>query len=201
MDTDLPCWWELVRSRDSSTMAEGGTILFLWMAAVMIIRWATPSQAIWLSLPSSGTKCVSQEIYGSVVVMLDYSLVFDGGDDSSQPTTISARVLSSSPWLFHVLRTNLIAAPFLLVLEAEFLPSWLLENWEWISLMRKRVQVLKLLRFCDFAFSTSIKSFSFLLCTRIMESCASCYAQFADNHLCYPSSLNSLSSSRKIFTS
>lgn len=75
-------------------MAESGIML---LAATMImIWWATPSQAIWLSLPSSGTKCVSEEIHNNVVVLLDYSLVLGGDDDPSHPTTISVRV--SSPY-------------------------------------------------------------------------------------------------------
>ncbi|WKA09456.1 hypothetical protein VitviT2T_027101 [Vitis vinifera] len=70
-------------------MAESGIML---LAATMImIWWATPSQAIWLSLPSSGTKCVSEEIHNNVVVLLDYSLVLGGDDDPSHPTTISVR--------------------------------------------------------------------------------------------------------------
>ncbi|RVX22553.1 Transmembrane emp24 domain-containing protein p24delta5 [Vitis vinifera] len=72
-------------------MAESGIML---LAATMImIWWATPSQAIWLSLPSSGTKCVSEEIHNNVVVLLDYSLVLGGDDDPSHPTTISVRGL------------------------------------------------------------------------------------------------------------
>lgn len=63
---------------------------------MIMIWWATPSQAIWLSLPSSGTKCVSEEIHNNVVVLLDYSLVLGGDDDPSHPTTISVRV--SSPY-------------------------------------------------------------------------------------------------------
>ncbi|KAJ9673657.1 hypothetical protein PVL29_023299 [Vitis rotundifolia] len=75
-------------------MAESGIML---LAATMIMMWwATPSQAIWLSLPSSGTKCVSEEIHNNVVVLLDYSLVLGGDDDPSHPTTISVRV--SSPY-------------------------------------------------------------------------------------------------------
>ncbi|XP_034675974.1 transmembrane emp24 domain-containing protein p24delta5-like [Vitis riparia] len=75
-------------------MAESAIML---LAATMImIWWATPSQAIWLSLPSSGTKCVSEEIHNNVVVLLDYSLVLGGDDDPSHPTTISVRV--SSPY-------------------------------------------------------------------------------------------------------
>ncbi|RVW17656.1 Transmembrane emp24 domain-containing protein p24delta3 [Vitis vinifera] len=88
-------------------MAESGIML---LAATMImIWWATPSQAIWLSLPSSGTKCVSEEIHNNVVVLLDYSLVLGGDDDPSHPTTISVRVLPKFHSLFHVPYMNWIA--------------------------------------------------------------------------------------------
>ncbi|CBI19041.3 unnamed protein product, partial [Vitis vinifera] len=91
---ELPENTRLNEACESSTMAESGIML---LAATMImIWWATPSQAIWLSLPSSGTKCVSEEIHNNVVVLLDYSLVLGGDDDPSHPTTISVRV--SSPY-------------------------------------------------------------------------------------------------------
>ena len=81
----------------------------LLAATMIMIWWATPSQAIWLSLPSSGTKCVSEEIHNNVVVLLDYSLVLGGDDDPSHPTTISVRVLPKFYSLFHVPYMNWIA--------------------------------------------------------------------------------------------
>ncbi|KAL6515170.1 hypothetical protein OROHE_018802 [Orobanche hederae] len=50
------------------------------------------SGAIWLSLPASGTKCVSEEIQSNVVVLADYVVI---SDDHVHPTpTISAKVTS-----------------------------------------------------------------------------------------------------------
>ncbi|KAL6545757.1 hypothetical protein OROGR_009631 [Orobanche gracilis] len=50
------------------------------------------SGAIWLSLPASGTKCVSEEIQSNVVVLADYVVITD---DHVHPTpTISAKVTS-----------------------------------------------------------------------------------------------------------
>ena len=47
--------------------------------------------AIWLTLPSTGTKCVSEEIQNNVVVLADYVVV---SDDPSQLTpTIAVKVL------------------------------------------------------------------------------------------------------------
>lgn len=49
-------------------------------------------EAIWLSLPASGTKCVSEEIQNNVVVLADYVVI---SDDHVHPTpTISAKVTS-----------------------------------------------------------------------------------------------------------
>ena len=46
--------------------------------------------AVWLSLPASGTKCVSEEIHNNVVVLADYVVI---SDDHSHPTpTISTMV-------------------------------------------------------------------------------------------------------------
>ncbi|GAB4848149.1 hypothetical protein Ancab_002815 [Ancistrocladus abbreviatus] len=50
------------------------------------------AQAIWLNIPSSGTKCVSEEIQNNVVVLADYYVVSE--DDSSQEPTISVKVTS-----------------------------------------------------------------------------------------------------------
>ncbi|XP_011087766.1 transmembrane emp24 domain-containing protein p24delta3-like [Sesamum indicum] len=49
-------------------------------------------QAVWLSLPASGTKCVSEEIQNNVVVLADYVVI---SDDHAHPIpTISAKVTS-----------------------------------------------------------------------------------------------------------
>ncbi|KAL0384557.1 UNVERIFIED_CONTAM: Transmembrane emp24 domain-containing protein p24delta3 [Sesamum radiatum] len=50
------------------------------------------SEAVWLSLPASGTKCVSEEIQNNVVVLADYVVI---SDDHIHPIpTISAKVTS-----------------------------------------------------------------------------------------------------------
>ncbi|CAI0375508.1 unnamed protein product [Linum tenue] len=45
---------------------------------------APVTEAIWLNLPPSGTKCVSEELHNNVVVLADYVVVSD--DHSSAPT-------------------------------------------------------------------------------------------------------------------
>lgn len=56
--------------------------------------WATNfwqlGMSIWLNLPSSGTKCVSEEIQTNVVVLADYYVISD--DQTSLEATISVKV-------------------------------------------------------------------------------------------------------------
>jgi len=49
------------------------------------------TKAIWLSIPSSGTKCVSQDIQTHVVVLANYYVVADNIEGHPLPT-ISAKV-------------------------------------------------------------------------------------------------------------
>lgn len=51
------------------------------------------TKAIWLSIPSSGTKCVSQDIQTHVVVLANYYVVADNIQGHPLPT-ISAKVTS-----------------------------------------------------------------------------------------------------------
>ncbi|CAO2828377.1 unnamed protein product [Amaranthus hypochondriacus] len=48
--------------------------------------------SIWLNLPASGTKCVSEEIQTNVVVLADYYVISD--DPTSYEPTISVKVTS-----------------------------------------------------------------------------------------------------------
>ncbi|KAB2023879.1 hypothetical protein Goshw_025500 [Gossypium schwendimanii] len=50
------------------------------------------AEAIWLTIPSSGTKCVSEEIQSNVVVLGDYYVIDENNPDHIP--TISARVTS-----------------------------------------------------------------------------------------------------------
>ncbi|KAK6257494.1 hypothetical protein QUC31_000953 [Theobroma cacao] len=49
-------------------------------------------EAIWLTIPSSGTKCVSEEIQSNVVVLADYNVIDENNPDHIP--TVSARVTS-----------------------------------------------------------------------------------------------------------
>ncbi|TQD87978.1 hypothetical protein C1H46_026476 [Malus baccata] len=57
-------------------------------AILLVLCLARTGQAIWVTLPSSGTKCVSEEIQNNVVVLADYVVI---PDDHSHSPTISAK--------------------------------------------------------------------------------------------------------------
>ena len=61
------------------------TLLFLFFIA--------ESHAIWLTIPTSGTKCVSEDIQSNVVVLADYYVVADEVDHN-QIHTVSLKVTS-----------------------------------------------------------------------------------------------------------
>ncbi|WCJ44623.1 Transmembrane emp24 domain-containing protein p24delta3 [Euphorbia peplus] len=51
------------------------------------------AEAIWLTIPSTGTKCVSEEIHNNVVVLADYFVISEDHQPEHLPT-ISAKVTS-----------------------------------------------------------------------------------------------------------
>ncbi|ONI36073.1 hypothetical protein PRUPE_1G568200 [Prunus persica] len=71
----------------TSTSASGSSVAIIFLILCLV----RTSQAIWLTLPSSGTKCVSEEIQNNVVVLADYVVI---PDDHSHTPTISAKVTS-----------------------------------------------------------------------------------------------------------
>ncbi|XP_027332691.1 transmembrane emp24 domain-containing protein p24delta4-like [Abrus precatorius] len=66
----------------------GMTLLLLLFTLSHVFPQAT---AVWLTIPTSGTKCVSEEIQSNVVVLADYYAVTDEGP---QLHTISLKVTS-----------------------------------------------------------------------------------------------------------
>ncbi|KAK6945593.1 GOLD domain [Dillenia turbinata] len=67
-----------------------GRVIVAW--AVIALLWVSMGEAIWLNLPESGTKCVSEEIHNNVVVLADFVVVSD--DVSGHDPTISCKVTS-----------------------------------------------------------------------------------------------------------
>ncbi|XP_052194848.1 transmembrane emp24 domain-containing protein p24delta3-like [Diospyros lotus] len=59
---------------------------------LLLLLLLPAGEAIWLNLPSTGTKCVSEEIQNNVVVLADYIVI---SDDQNRPSpTISVKVTS-----------------------------------------------------------------------------------------------------------
>uniref|UniRef100_A0A7N0TXM1 GOLD domain-containing protein n=1 Tax=Kalanchoe fedtschenkoi TaxID=63787 RepID=A0A7N0TXM1_KALFE len=59
---------------------------------VVLCQLLRTSDAIWLNLPASGTKCVSEEIQNNVVVLADYVVIAD--DHTQLIPAISVKVTS-----------------------------------------------------------------------------------------------------------
>ncbi|EOX97332.1 hypothetical protein QUC31_015747 [Theobroma cacao] len=73
-----------------------GAVMFPSLVIVVLLLLAFLSNApvgdaIWLNLPTSGTKCVSEEIQSNVVVLADYVVV---SEDHGHTPTISVKVTS-----------------------------------------------------------------------------------------------------------
>uniref|UniRef100_A0A0D9VLH8 GOLD domain-containing protein n=1 Tax=Leersia perrieri TaxID=77586 RepID=A0A0D9VLH8_9ORYZ len=66
--------------------------LTLAFVAAVIAAACLSAEAVWLDLPQSGTKCVSEEIQSNVVVLADYAIMYES-HPSSHPT-IAVKVTS-----------------------------------------------------------------------------------------------------------
>ncbi|XP_022927935.1 transmembrane emp24 domain-containing protein p24delta4-like [Cucurbita moschata] len=63
-------------------------LLILSFLAADLVR---PTHAIWFNLPSTGTKCVSEEIHNNVVVLADYVVI---SENYTHAPTVSVKVTS-----------------------------------------------------------------------------------------------------------
>ena len=60
---------------------------------LLLLTVITVAEAIWMELPTSGTKCLSEDIHSNVVVLADYSVI--GDEEHAQANvvpTISVKV-------------------------------------------------------------------------------------------------------------
>ncbi|XP_061341917.1 transmembrane emp24 domain-containing protein p24delta4-like [Gastrolobium bilobum] len=81
----------MARDMNFSSGTGMGMLLLLLLCFTTLSHVLPRVEAVWLTIPSSGTKCVSEEIQTHVVVLGDYYVVTD---ESPQPHTISAKVTS-----------------------------------------------------------------------------------------------------------
>ena len=59
------------------------------LTALLLLIIVPVGEGVWLDVPTTGTKCVSEEIQSNVVVLADYIIISE--DDSLLPT-ISVKV-------------------------------------------------------------------------------------------------------------
>jgi hypothetical protein len=67
----------------------GNAPFLLLFLCFFSINFLPSTFAIWLTLPASGTKCVSEEIQNNVVVLADYVVV---PDDHTRNPTLAVKV-------------------------------------------------------------------------------------------------------------
>lgn len=66
-----------------------GSEFTLLVLLLCLTTLSLKTEAVWMTIPSSGTKCVSEDIQTHVVVLADYYVVTEEGP---QLQTISAKV-------------------------------------------------------------------------------------------------------------
>ncbi|CAL5358421.1 hypothetical protein CsSME_00048311 [Camellia sinensis var. sinensis] len=71
-------------------MGKGANVRRGWVLLMLCL--VPVSQGIWLNLPATGTKCVSDEIHNNVVVLADYVVIAE--DHTQVSPTISVKVTS-----------------------------------------------------------------------------------------------------------
>ena len=73
-------------------MAAVATSLVLVLLAMML-----GADAVWLDMPPTGTKCVSEEIQPNVVVLADYALMYDHHPTSHPTVAVKVSAPKSPP--------------------------------------------------------------------------------------------------------
>ncbi|CAL9121925.1 unnamed protein product [Musa acuminata var. zebrina] len=88
---------EGMRTRDETVILRAEAVLLCSVG--LLAAWMPTAAALWLSLPTSGTKCVSEEIHAGVVAMADYAVIHD--DDPRNTPTISVKVTAPNGDTLH----------------------------------------------------------------------------------------------------
>ena len=66
-------------------------------AVLLTVLLLTGAEAVWLDLPPSGTKCVSEEIQPNVVVLADYALMYESHPTAHPTVAVKVRAPARSP--------------------------------------------------------------------------------------------------------
>ncbi|CAN6233295.1 unnamed protein product, partial [Urochloa humidicola] len=80
------------RPREAETPRPAADMAAVLALAVVFAVASLGAEAVWLEVPQSGTKCVSEEIQPNVVVLADYSIMYES-HPYSHPT-IAVKVTS-----------------------------------------------------------------------------------------------------------
>ncbi|RWW28299.1 hypothetical protein GW17_00007235 [Ensete ventricosum] len=88
---------EGMRTRDETVILRAAAVLLCSVG--LLAAWMPTAAALWLSMPTSATKCVSEEIHAGVVAMADYAVIND--DDPRNAPTISVKVPEKLTTLMH----------------------------------------------------------------------------------------------------
>jgi hypothetical protein len=72
---------------------ETSLVLAALLAAMMMLG----ADAVWLDLPATGTKCVSEEIQPNVVVLADYALMYESHTTSHPTVAVKVSAAQSPP--------------------------------------------------------------------------------------------------------
>lgn len=74
---------------------------------LLLLCFTTLTEAVWLTIPSKGTKCMSEEIQTHVVVLADYYVVADDVQ-GHQLQTISAKVYKKEVFFIEFSDSDLL---------------------------------------------------------------------------------------------
>lgn len=72
------------------------TLVLAALLATMLLG----AEAVWLDMPLTGTKCVSEEIQPNVVVLADYALMYDARGTVHPTVAVKVSAAQSPPLVF-----------------------------------------------------------------------------------------------------
>ncbi|EEC80214.1 hypothetical protein OsI_22114 [Oryza sativa Indica Group] len=76
------------------------------VAALALLLGGGAVEAVWLDLPPTGTKCVSEEIQPNVVVLADYALMYESHPPAHPPVAVKILNIGKNIWYWAVHNSN-----------------------------------------------------------------------------------------------
>lgn len=96
------------RSEQMAAAAGAATRPALVVGALVAALMMLGSEAVWLDLPPTGTKCVSEEIQPNVVVVADYMLMYEAHATAHPTVAVKVSAARSPPFVFACLLSGSI---------------------------------------------------------------------------------------------